>query len=85
MNQFVLIFSVDLENSTKLEHVMMVISRFDEIIEWSCDLDDVDNVLRVVCCGNISKELSSNLKYAGVCASVLAVYKKTKVGGKLIA
>ena len=51
-----LIFKTDIENKEKVETIKPFLNNHSNIIKWTIDLDDIDNVLKV----KFKKDLTEN-------------------------
>ncbi len=82
MVQFVLIFSTEVETPYDLDRIQHILSTFANITEWSHDLDDDDEILRIVCQEDISGKLIEKLQSPCLKISLLAVFKSISNGIK---
>jgi hypothetical protein len=76
MYHFVIILSTVINASYELNHMELVISGFKNVIEWSCDLDDEDHVLRIVSTEEISTKVIEGLRRVGVSSQIMGVFIK---------
>lgn len=74
MNQFVIIISTVITVSNELYQMQRILGGFRNILTWSCDLNDEDNVLRIVSTEDISALLIVELQKAGVMSIVMGVF-----------
>lgn len=51
-----LIFRTDIKSKKKVKSVRTVFNNHSDIIKWSIDLEDIDNVLRIEATKNLSEE-----------------------------
>lgn len=51
-----LIFRTDIKSKKKVKSVKTVFNNHSDIIKWSIDLEDIDNVLRIEATKNLSEE-----------------------------
>lgn len=51
-----LIFRTDIKSKKKVRSLRSVFNNHSEIINWSVDLEDVDNVLRIEATTNLSEK-----------------------------
>jgi hypothetical protein len=75
--RFVLVLSTNIQKEnayTRLLKVMISMAR--DIIDWSIDLSDEDNVLRLVCDKDISSNVVHELERASIRASLLRAFDK---------
>ncbi|MEM6526277.1 MAG: hypothetical protein AAF693_20955 [Bacteroidota bacterium] len=52
----VLVFKTNLDTKREVEAVRCTLDQYSSIMEWSIDIEDVDNVLRVVTLGDVLEE-----------------------------
>ena len=52
----VLIFCTDIKSKKKIKSLKPVFNNHTEIIKWSIDLEDIDNVLRIEATTNLFEE-----------------------------
>ena len=52
----VLIFCTDIKSKKKIKSLRPVFNNHSEIIKWSIDLEDIDNVLRIEATTNLFEE-----------------------------
>jgi hypothetical protein len=76
MSRYIIIMSTVIHTPNDLHLVSLVITAFPGILEWSVDLEDCDQILRVVCNHYIGLELLKSLEEKGVNAKVLEVFDK---------
>lgn len=70
MNLF--IFRTDIKTKKKVESIKPFLNSHSNIIKWSIDLEDIDNVLKVKFTENLSEhELISAIKTRGFYCDVL--------------
>ncbi len=50
-----LIFETDIKSEKKVKSLKPTFSKHDDILKWSIDLEDVDNVLRIEATSNITE------------------------------
>jgi len=74
MSRYTIILSTVIRNPIDLEHISQTISVLGDALEWSIDLYDCDQILRVVWHKNASAELVKKLKILGVKSAVLEVF-----------
>lgn len=74
MPGYIIILSTVVHTPMDLKHIHQAIASFHGISEWSLDLEDCDQILRVVCTENIGWELVKSLEHMGVSASLLEVF-----------
>lgn len=43
----ILVFRTDIKSKKKVKTVKPIFNKHDDILEWTIDLDDIDNVLRI--------------------------------------
>ena len=43
----VLIFQTDIKSKGKVKSIKPILNRHSDIIKWSVDLEDIDNILRI--------------------------------------
>ena len=55
------IFRTDIKSKKKLKSIKPVLNNHTDILTWSIDLEDIDNVLRVEARTNLSEEEVINL------------------------
>ncbi len=51
-----LIFQTDIKSKKKVRSLKPVFNNHSEIIKWSVDLEDIDNVLRIEATKNVSEK-----------------------------
>ncbi|MBJ6367178.1 hypothetical protein [Snuella sedimenti] len=51
-----LIFQTDIKSKKKVKSLKPVFNTHPDIIKWSIDLEDIDNVLRIEATTNLSEE-----------------------------
>lgn len=51
-----LIFRTDIKSKKKVKSVKTILNNHSDIIKWSIDLEDIDNVLRIEATKNLSEE-----------------------------
>lgn len=67
-----LIFQTDIKTKKKVKSLKPVLSNHSDIIDWSIDLEDIDNVLRIEATANLSeKEVIDLLQVEGFCIETL--------------
>ncbi|SDK16221.1 hypothetical protein SAMN04487898_106207 [Pedobacter sp. ok626] len=79
MSRYIIIMSTVIHTPSDLQLVSQVISAFPGILEWSVDLEDSDQILRVVCNNYIGNELLESLGKKGLSSKVLEVFDKDGV------
>jgi len=75
MNQFVIILSTVVTASYEFNQMRLILANFRNVITWNCDLEDEDNVLRVVSTENITTKLLTALQQAGVSSQLMEVFE----------
>lgn len=75
MNHFIIILSTAINSSMELNQMQSIIARFKNIISWTCDLSDEDNVLRIVSSENVTSKFMKALDEAGITSHVMEVFK----------
>lgn len=75
MNQFVIILSTVITASYEFNQMRLILGNFKNITTWNCDLEDEDNVLRVVSPENITVKLITALQQAGVTSQLMDVFE----------
>ncbi|WP_146052766.1 hypothetical protein [Aquimarina sp. I32.4] len=67
-----LIFQTDIKTKKKVKSLKPILSNHSDIIDWSIDLEDIDNVLRIEATANLSeKEVIDLLQVEGFCIETL--------------
>lgn len=51
-----LIFRTDIKSKKKVKSIKTVFNNHSDILNWSIDLEDIDNVLRIETTKNLSEE-----------------------------
>jgi len=68
----VLVFKTNIEKDSDIEGISPVLKSFREIISWSIDNEDVDNVLRIESTEDITNSVEYILNSSGyLCAELV--------------
>jgi hypothetical protein len=51
-----LIFQTDIKSKNKVKSIKPLLNNHSDIIKWSIDLEDIDNVLRIEATANLLEE-----------------------------
>ncbi|WP_103071634.1 hypothetical protein [Aquimarina sediminis] len=51
-----LLFRTDIKSKKKVRHVTPILDRHSDILKWSIDLEDIDNVLRIEATTNLTED-----------------------------
>ncbi|SFW75116.1 hypothetical protein [Chitinophaga sancti] len=70
----VIIVKTSLEDHNLVVQIGDVLQSYSSIKSWSIDLDDEDNVLRILASEDISSTLSAELSEKGVPCEVMGVF-----------
>jgi hypothetical protein len=62
----VLVFKTDVKNEQHVDQVQSILNTVQAIREWNFDLDDCDNILRVVANGLPARRVEELLNAAGI-------------------
>ena len=68
----VLVFKTDVTSKRKVGKVNTLLTSFPTIQQWNFDLEDCDNILRVVANGLSPRNIESALQRAGIGCEELA-------------
>lgn len=74
MSRYVIILSTVITAPNDLEQVTQIMNVFSGVSNWSVDLEDCDQILRVACKDNISVQLVKCLEEIGIGASLMEVF-----------
>ncbi|TDO22924.1 hypothetical protein [Pedobacter duraquae] len=74
MSRYITILSTDIRTPANLLDIVNVIKSFNEILSWTVDLEDADNILRLVSTREMGEELVQRLGTSGGKATVLEVF-----------
>ncbi|MCX2451420.1 hypothetical protein OQX61_09065 [Pedobacter sp. PLR] len=74
MSGNVIILSTVIQTPLDLQQVSLVMDAFFSISAWSVDLEDCDQILRVVSSDDIGQELVISLAAVGITSLVLEVF-----------
>lgn len=72
--QFIIVLSTVIRSNADLIQVKTIIASYKCISRWSHDLEDVDQVLRILADDNISEEVITDLKTSGIAAAIMEVF-----------
>ncbi|MEX0904431.1 MAG: hypothetical protein WD604_15485 [Balneolaceae bacterium] len=61
-----LVFSTSFKNNEEVEEVAEILDSIPGITDWSVDLDDWENVLRIECTGTTPEKVIGTLSKVGV-------------------
>jgi len=75
MTNYIVIMSSVIRGSRDLNTISLTLDFFANIVEWSIDLDDCDNILRICCSEDVSISLKVYLEMSRIECSILAVFK----------
>ncbi|MDO5970460.1 hypothetical protein Q4Q35_11650 [Flavivirga aquimarina] len=50
-----LLFQTDIKSKKKVKSIKPVLNKHSDILKWSIDLEDIDNVLRIEATNNITE------------------------------
>ncbi|MEQ8219924.1 MAG: hypothetical protein RH981_16915 [Arenibacter sp.] len=56
-----LIFQTDIKSKNKVKSIKPLLNNHSDIIKWSIDLEDIDNVLRIEATANLLEEEAIDL------------------------
>ncbi len=63
----IFVFKTDVQSRTQLEFIQKHLAPFTGVLSWSIDLEDIDNVLRVVTNGKVNTlDIIKTIKKQGV-------------------
>lgn len=79
MPRHVIILSTVINTPIDLQHINQVVATFSEISDWSVDLEDCDQILRVVCAKDLGSELVESLECIGVKALLMEVFDENGI------
>ncbi|WP_073232984.1 hypothetical protein [Pedobacter caeni] len=79
MSGYIIILSTVIHTPMDLQHIHQAIVTFHGVSEWSVDLEDCDQILRVACTENIGLELVKSLERMRVSSSVLEVFDENGI------
>lgn len=68
----VLVFKTDVTNKRKVSKVSALLTLFPSIQQWNFDLEDCDNILRIVASDLSPRYVETALKKAGIGCEELA-------------
>ncbi len=51
-----LIFRTDIKSKKKVKHLKPIFNKYTDILRWSVDLEDIDNVLWIEATNNITED-----------------------------
>jgi hypothetical protein len=68
----VLVFKTNVTSKRKVSRVSSLLTSFPNIQQWNFDLEDCDNILRIVASGLSPRNVESTLKSAGIGCEELA-------------
>ena len=74
MSRYITILSTDIRTPANLLDIVNVIKTFNEILSWTVDLEDSDNILRLVSTREMGDELVQRVGRYGGKATVLEVF-----------
>ena len=74
MSRYITILSTDIRTPANLLDIVNVIKSFNEILSWTVDLEDADNILRLVSTREMGEKLVQPLGTSGGKATVLEVF-----------
>lgn len=74
MPKFIIIISTAISSPFAIRYIAAVLKKFKCVNEWSIDLQDNDNVLRVSANTDIGSELVASLLQSGVAAAVMGIF-----------
>jgi hypothetical protein len=77
MKGYIIILSTSVERSQDLENLSTTLNSFSEVWEWSIDMTDCDNVLRIETSTNINTSLINKLKSLGIECSLMGVFTRS--------
>lgn len=67
----ILVFKTNIRRQTDIEKVRNIFRRYNDILKWTVDTEDVDNVLRIEATSNITGNVVDVLGNAGYRCTVL--------------
>lgn len=68
-----LIFQTDITSKRKVKSLQNLLNNHSDILNWSVDLEDIDNVLRIEATDNLAEEdIIKLLNIKGYCIKALA-------------
>ncbi|MBB2149277.1 hypothetical protein [Pedobacter gandavensis] len=70
----IIILSSVIQTPLDLQQVSQVMDTISNISEWSVDLEDCDQMMRVVCSQDIGMELVGKLAEVGISAVILEIF-----------
>jgi hypothetical protein len=68
----VLVFKTNVTSKRKVSRVSTLLTSFPNIQQWNLDLEDCDNILRIVASGLSPRNVESALNSAGIGCEELA-------------
>jgi hypothetical protein len=77
MKGYIIILSTNVERSQDLENLSTTLNSFSEVREWSIDMTDCDNVLRIETSTDINTSLINKLKPLGIECSLMGVFTRS--------
>lgn len=63
--QVILVYRTNVDSGAHRDRLLSIFSSVRDIVEWSIDLEDCDRVLRVVCDGEPTIDVSAAMRTAG--------------------
>lgn len=75
MTYFITIYSTVIHSAIELDLISNILSKVGTITEWTHDLEDDDEILRVVSNEDISEKLIRSLTDAKIEISLMAIFK----------
>ncbi|MDY8135474.1 hypothetical protein [Aquimarina sp. 2201CG5-10] len=51
-----LLFRTDIKSKKKVKYIKSIFKKYSDILRWSVDLEDIDNVLRIEATTNITED-----------------------------
>lgn len=74
MIKFIIIFYTQTNSIDDLCRIDEILGDLDGVLSWTQDLEDCDEVLRIVSGGDLSKKIQETFNNVGITSELMAVY-----------